>query len=113
MRKRAHRRRLPQAVLAVIAATVCSCGPSPITAPRIEGAVGPTFANLVHLQLTRIGLPTIAASEISVLASCQKVMAGSNAIPAMRRPRASVHPESIHGAILRHACDSLIVPTRP
>ena len=55
------------------------CGPSPITSARIEGAIAPTFANLVHVQLLRMGLPSVAASDIKVTASCHKLVAGSPA----------------------------------
>jgi hypothetical protein len=56
------------------------CGPSPITSARIEGAIAPTFANLVHLQLSRIGLPPVAASDIKVMANCRKLLPGSDVI---------------------------------
>jgi hypothetical protein len=58
------------AAMAVVLA--CGCGPSPITAARIEGAMAPTFANLVHLQLARVGLPPVPASDITVAAACHK-----------------------------------------
>ncbi len=53
------------------------CGPSPITSARIESAVAPTFANLVHVQLSQVGLPTVAASDIKVMASCHKAVTGA------------------------------------
>jgi ABC-2 type transport system permease protein len=49
------------------------CGSSPITANRIEGAMGPTFANLVYLELTKLELPTPPASAIRVNATCHKI----------------------------------------
>jgi hypothetical protein len=55
------------------------CGSSPITSARIEGAIAPTFANLVHVQLSRLGLPPMAMSDVKVTASCRKLMAGSGA----------------------------------
>jgi hypothetical protein len=64
--------RLSGALAAVTAICVAGCGPSPITSARIEAAIAPTFANLVHLQLTRVGLPSVAASDIKVTASCHK-----------------------------------------
>ncbi|MEO8523037.1 MAG: hypothetical protein ABI603_16855 [Acidobacteriota bacterium] len=48
------------------------CGGSPITSVRIERAIAPTFANLVEVQLSRVGLPAVAASSLSVTASCRK-----------------------------------------
>ncbi len=70
-----HRRRIGSCGLAVAIAAVLltGCGHSPVTAARLEGAVAPTFANLVHLQLDRLGLPPIAASRIKVTASCRKL----------------------------------------
>jgi hypothetical protein len=67
-----------------VAATigVHGCGPSPITSVRLDRAIAPTFANLVHLQLSRIGLSTVAASAITVRASCRKAVAGSGATGA-------------------------------
>ena len=65
---------LRTALLAAVALAVYGCGPSPITSARIERAVAPTFANLVHLQLSRIGLPGLAASDIKVAASCRKLV---------------------------------------
>jgi hypothetical protein len=59
----------------VIAGALVGCTHSPITATRIEAAIAPTFANLVHLQLSRMGLPAIAASSIKVTANCRKLAA--------------------------------------
>jgi hypothetical protein len=67
----------PLAAAVLVAA--CGCGPSPITAARIEGAIAPTFGNLVHVQLSRIGLPPVDVSEITVTASCRKLAPGSGA----------------------------------
>jgi hypothetical protein len=66
------------ALAAVAAVAVCGCGPSPITSARIEGAIAPTFANLVHIQLSRIGLPPVAAADIKVRASCRKQEPSTN-----------------------------------
>jgi hypothetical protein len=54
------------------------CGPSPITSARIEGAIAPTFANLVQVQVSRLGLPPMAASDFAVTASCLRLVAESN-----------------------------------
>jgi hypothetical protein len=61
-------------LMAVVAACAFACGQSPITAARIERGFAPTFANLVHLQLPRVGLPALAPSEINVKASCRKLV---------------------------------------
>jgi hypothetical protein len=73
---------LRAALAAVTSLVLLGCGPSPITSARIEGAIEPAFANLVHLQLTRVGLPPLAALDIKVRASCRKVTAASGAAGA-------------------------------
>jgi hypothetical protein len=65
------------ATLLVLCAALAGCGPSPITESRLEPAIAGTFANLVHLQLLRIGLPSIAASDLKVVASCYRIGGGS------------------------------------
>jgi hypothetical protein len=70
------------AIAAAIAgvATTASLGcRSPIDADRLERAIAPTFANLVHLQLARSGLTPLAASDIHVTASCRKLVAATGA----------------------------------
>jgi hypothetical protein len=63
----------PLSFFAGVAAIVMfGCGPSPITSARIEGAIAPAFANLVHVQLSRVGLPAVSAADIKVTASCRK-----------------------------------------
>ena len=64
------------ATFATVAAI--GCAPSPITSARIDRAIEPTFANLVHVQLSRLGLPPMAASDIKVTANCHKVSTGSS-----------------------------------
>jgi hypothetical protein len=61
--------------MAAVLAT--SCGTSPITSARIEAAIAPTFANLVHVQLSNLGLPPVPAAEIKVMASCRRNVTGS------------------------------------
>ena len=77
MRARSTGMRLRGALAAMTMVAVIGCGPSPITSARIEGAIAPTFANLVHAQLSRVGLPPVAAADIKVAASCRKLVAGS------------------------------------
>jgi hypothetical protein len=70
----------PGRVLAIAAAiVVIGCGPSPITSTRIEAAIGTTFANLVELQVSRLGLPPVAAADLAVTANCRKQVAGVRA----------------------------------
>src|SRR4029453_6059846 len=59
-------------VAAVTGAGVCACGASPITPSRIEQAIAPTFASLVQLQVSRLGLAPMAAAQFNVTASCRK-----------------------------------------
>ena len=66
--------------VAVIAAlATSSCGPSAITAERIERAIEPTFANLVQVQVSWLEIPPVSASEVDVTASCRRQAAGSDA----------------------------------
>jgi hypothetical protein len=55
------------------------CGSSPITPARIERAIAATFANLVHVQVSWLGLPPMTAAEFAVRATCRKLTPGSNA----------------------------------
>jgi hypothetical protein len=66
--------------LLAIVTTVAAfgCGPSPITSPRIASAIAPTFANLVQVQVSRLGMPSMAASDFAVAASCRRLATGSN-----------------------------------
>ena len=66
--------RLRAAFAAATTLVLLGCGHSPITAERIEGAIAPTFASLVHVQLTRVGLPPVPASSIKVTANCHKLL---------------------------------------
>jgi hypothetical protein len=82
VRARSTGMRLRGALAAMTMVAVIGCGPSPITSARIEGAIAPTFANLVHVQLSRVGLPPVAAADIKVKASCRKLVDGSGAAGA-------------------------------
>ena len=67
-----------RAWLAVLAATVLAgCGASPITADRLERAIAPTFANLMHTQVSWLGLAPVAASSFEAGATCRKAVGGS------------------------------------
>jgi hypothetical protein len=63
---------------AVVVATFIApgCG-TPITSARIEEAIAPTFANLVHVQMAWLGLPPMSASHFDVTASCRRLVTGS------------------------------------
>ena len=59
-------------VLAAMA--LAGCGASPITADRIERAIAPTFANLMHTQVSWLGLAPVAAASFEVSATCRKTV---------------------------------------
>jgi hypothetical protein len=65
--------RLRGATAAVLAVVLAGCGGSAITGDRVERAIAPTFANLVHAQLSRMGLGAIPAADLRVVASCYRV----------------------------------------
>jgi hypothetical protein len=66
--------------LALLLAALGGCRSSGgVTASRIENAIAPTFANLVHVQESMLGLPAVAASALRATASCHKVGAGADA----------------------------------
>jgi hypothetical protein len=67
-----HRGRPLSFLAGVVAIVTFGCGPSPITSARIERAIAPTFANLVHVELLRVGLRAVSAADITVIASCRK-----------------------------------------
>jgi hypothetical protein len=66
------------AIVALMIGSVIGCGPGPITSARIEGAIAPTFANLVELQVARLGLPPRAAAAFGVRANCRKLAGGTS-----------------------------------
>ena len=59
-------------------AALAGCGTSAVTEDRVERAIAPAFANLVHLQLGRMRLPEMPASALRVTASCYR-LAGDHA----------------------------------
>lgn len=61
-------------VLAVVC--VAACGSSAITRPRVEGAVASTFANLVQVQLERMGLGPVPPPGIHAAANCRRMTPG-------------------------------------
>ena len=61
------------AILALTMAVVAAaCGSSPITSDRIERAIEVTFANLVQVQVSSLGLRPMTAAEFDVTAVCTK-----------------------------------------
>ena len=67
-----------RSVLLAIAVLATSCGRSAITAERIERVIEPTFANLVTVQVSRLKIPAMRASDFDVTASCRRLSAGSD-----------------------------------
>ncbi len=86
MRGRGFTRSGPLAALlapgaALLALCAAHCGQSSITHDRVERAIGPTFANLVHLELGKLGVPAPPpASSLRVLPACHKVGAPGDAV---------------------------------
>jgi hypothetical protein len=68
---------LARVLVAIASVAVFGCGQSPITPARIETAIESTFANLIHVQISWLGLPPTAASDFVVTASCRKLLAGN------------------------------------
>jgi hypothetical protein len=67
-----------RAIACAAVLAMAACGSSPITSARIEDAIAPTFANLVQLQVSRLGLPPMARSDFDVLASCRRTVGAPN-----------------------------------
>jgi len=62
---------------ALVAATCfAACGSSSITRTRVERGVAPTFANLVQVQLGRMGLGPVPPPGIRVVANCRRMTPG-------------------------------------
>jgi hypothetical protein len=70
-----------RSLIAAATLVLTGCGGSPITAERIERAIAPTFANLMHLQVPSMGLPAMAPAEFAAAASCRKVATAGAASP--------------------------------
>lgn len=65
-----------RALAALMMLVAAGCGGSAITEDRIERAIAPTFGNLVHTQLARMGLGDIPADRFRVAASCYRAAGG-------------------------------------
>jgi hypothetical protein len=60
-----------------VAVAASGCGSSPITPPRLESSIARTFANLVQVQVSWLGLPAMTATDFDVTASCRKLSGGT------------------------------------
>lgn len=67
-----------RALVVMTAVAGIGCG-SPITSTRIENSIAPTFANLVHLQVSWLGLPAMGPSDFGVKANCRRLLDGATA----------------------------------
>jgi hypothetical protein len=70
--ERQSTRVISRALVALAAIAISGCGPGPITSARIENAIQTTFANLVEIQVSRLGLPPMRAADFGVTAMCHK-----------------------------------------
>lgn len=64
---------------ALVVLAAYGCGSSPIVPARLEPALAGTFANLLHLQVSLMGLAPIAPSDVAVRTSCRKLLGTRNA----------------------------------
>jgi hypothetical protein len=76
MSSRSMHGRSAGAWLAATMLLLSSCGSGGVTANRIEDALAPTFANLIQLQRSILGLPDVDASALRASASCHKLGQG-------------------------------------
>jgi hypothetical protein len=60
-------------LVVVLVGVVSRPRPGGVTAHRIEDAVAPTFANLIHLQRSILGMPAVDAATLRASADCRKV----------------------------------------
>jgi hypothetical protein len=66
-------------LLGVVAlATGCRGSAQGVTAARLEKAVAPTFANLVEVEESMLGLPAVSATTLDASATCHKVGAAND-----------------------------------
>jgi hypothetical protein len=66
------RAQVRSACLAAAIVSIFGCGGSPLTSARIESVVGTTFANLVRVQVSSLGLPPIRPEDVGVRATCRR-----------------------------------------
>ena len=64
------------ALAIALVAALAGCGGSAVTEDRVERAIAPLFANLVHAQLQRMRLPEIPVSALRATASCYRLAGG-------------------------------------
>jgi hypothetical protein len=60
-----------------LAAALSACGSNGVTAARIEAALAPTFANLIQVQESALGLPPLDISAFQATAVCHRIGPGN------------------------------------
>jgi ABC-2 type transport system permease protein len=68
---------MKQPCLAVLALALQACGSNTITAGRVEAAFAPTFANLIQVQESKLGLPTLDVTAFQASAACHRIGPGN------------------------------------
>jgi len=68
---------LREGLAAIAIITALGCGSSPITSTRMEGSFATTFANLVQVQVSWLGLPPMTASDFAAKATCRRLTTGA------------------------------------
>ena len=69
---------LARGLAAVLAAAMGGCGPTGITASRIEHALAPTFANLIQTQESLLGLTALDVASLRAAATCHRIGPGND-----------------------------------
>jgi hypothetical protein len=64
------------ATIAILA--VSGCGSSPIVPTRVDAAMKTTFSNLVHRQVSLMGLTPMSADDFAVRVNCRKLLGDRN-----------------------------------
>ena len=70
---------LSGAKAAAVLGAVSACDSSRITASKVEGALAPTFANLISLESKMMDLPPVDAAAFRASATCHRVSPGNPA----------------------------------
>jgi len=63
-------------LLIAVSMSLAGCSGSAATEDRVERAIAPAFANLVHAQLTRMRLADVPPPSLRVAASCYRAAGG-------------------------------------
>src|SRR5262245_57840809 len=66
------RRTTGLAIVVTAALSSTACEFTPITQTRIESSIAPTFANLVTVQMSWLGMPPMSTTDLGVTARCRR-----------------------------------------